>query len=135
MKMHKIYILHIIFLFIIGIKTVNAQVEHNYPVGPQSTDCDSLDIALLSLDEAISKVENSKFRYQQQFKISRTYGVMSARYYSCNGKSGYLIMVVDKKNLIYLEVPKSVWDALITSSDINAYYKSEIEENYELVND
>jgi hypothetical protein len=131
--MHYTYILLIVSLLIIGNKTVNAQVEHNYPVGPQSTNCDSLDIALLSLDEAISKVESSKFRFQQQFKISRTYGVMSAKYYSCNGKSGYLIMLVDKKNLMYLEVPKTVWDTLITSSDINAFYKSEIEENYELI--
>jgi len=133
--MHYIYILHIVFLFMIGARNVNAQVEHNYPVGPQSTNCDSLDITLLSLDEAILKVESSKFRFQQQFKISRTYGVMSAKYYSCNGKSGYLIMLVDKKDLMYLEVPKSVWDTLITSSDINAFYKSEIEESYELIKD
>ena len=133
--MHYIYILLIVFLFMIGARNVNAQVEHNYPVGPQSTNCDSLDITLLSLDEAILKVESSKFRFQQQFKISRTYGVMSAKYYSCNGKSGYLIMLVDKKDLMYLEVPKSVWDTLITSSDINAFYKSEIEESYELIKD
>jgi hypothetical protein len=131
--MHYTYILLIVSLLIIGNKTVNAQVEHNYPVGPQSTNCDSLDIALLSLDEAMAKVESSNFRFQQQFKISRTYGVMSAKYYSCNGKSGYLIMLVDKKNLMYLEVPKTVWDTLITSSDINAFYKSEIEESYELI--
>ena len=133
--MHRIYISLIVLLFIMGIEKVNAQVEHNYPVGPQSTNCDSLDITTLSLDEAISKIENSKFRFQQQFKISRTYGIMNARYYSCNGKSGYLIMLVDKKDLIYLEVPKSVWETLITSADINAFYKSEIEKCYELIQD
>jgi len=110
-----------------------SQVEHNYLVGPQSTNCDSLDLSSDSLGELIKRIENSTFRFQQQFKISRTYGIMNARYFSCDGERGFLIMKIDKKDLIYFEVPKSVWDTLITSSDINAYYASQIRDHYEMV--
>jgi hypothetical protein len=116
-------------------KTANGQVEHNYLVGPQSTDCDSLDISLLSLEDAISTIEKGKFRFQQQFKISRIYGVMNARYYSCDGEFGYLIMMIDKKDYIYISVPKHVWDKLIASSNINGFYASEIKQNYEVIED
>jgi len=122
-----------IVFFIIICQTAYGQVEHNYPVGAQSTDCDSLDISTGSIKEAIEGIVNSKFRFQQQFKISRTYGVMSASFYSCDGERGFLIMKVDKKDYIYLEVQKSVWDTLITSQDINGFYNSDIKESYSLL--
>ena len=110
-----------------------AQVEHNYKVGPQSTNCDSLEISALSIDDAISIIKQSSFRYQQQFKISRTYGVINASFFSCDGQLGYLIITVDKKDYIYFDVPKSKWTGLISSADINGFYDEEIKGNYEVI--
>lgn len=112
-----------------------AQVERNYKVEPKSANCDTLDITSFPLKKAISTIESSTFRYQQQFKISRTYGVMSARFYSCDGNSGYLIMKVDKKDIIFLEVPETKWKGLISSADINGYFDTEIKENYDFIED
>lgn len=114
---------------------VFAQVEHNYEVGPQSANCDTLDISSYPLKEAISVIDLTTFRYQQQFKISRTYGVMSARFYSCDGNSGYLVIKVDKNDFIYLEVPESKWKGLISSADINGYFEREIKGNYKFMED
>jgi hypothetical protein len=114
---------------------VFSQVEHNYKVGPQTANCDTLDISTYPFQEAKSVIELATFRYYQQFKISRTYGVMSARFYSCDGNSGYLLMKVDKKDLIYLEVPETKWKGLISSSDINGFYNAEIKGIYDLIED
>jgi hypothetical protein len=114
---------------------VFSQVEHNYEVGPQSANCDTLDITSYPLGEAKSIIELATFRYQQQFKISRTYGVMSARFYSCDGKSGYLVIKVDKKDIIYLEVPEAKWKGLISSADINGFYDTEIKGIYNAIKD
>jgi len=131
------YAIRYLFLFSMMImlhsQLAYSQVEHNYPVGPQYTNCDSLDISLGSLVEMIESIENSKFRFQQQFKISKTYGIMNARFYSCDGENGFLIMKVDKKDLLYLEVPKAIWDTLITSADINAYYTAEIRDTFAVI--
>jgi len=133
----KLYTIRCLFLFFMVImfhwQAAYGQVEHNYPVGPQYTNCDSLDISSASLVEMIGSIENSKFRFQQQFKISRTYGIMNARFYSCDGEKGFLIMKVDKKDLIYLDVPKAIWDALITAADINVYYKAEIRDAFSVI--
>ena len=128
-------LLVVTFLILSVNNQVFAQVEHNYKVGPQSANCDTLDISSFSLDEAISAIELSTFRYQQQFKISRTYGIMSARFYSCDGNSGYLILKVDKKDIIYLEVPETIWKGLISSADINGFYDAEIKGNYDFIGD
>lgn len=129
----KHIILFIILSCLLGVHHLFGQVEHNYPVGPQNTNCDSLDIYALSFDEAVHLIERSTFRFQQQFKISRTYGVMNARYYSCNGEEGYLIMKVDKKDLLYFDVPKIKWERLISSADINGFYDSEIAGQYRAI--
>ena len=110
-----------------------AQVEHNYEVGPQSANCDTLNLRTSTLREAVSVIEHATFRYQQQFKISRTYGIMSARFYSCDGNSGYLIMKVDKRDILYFEVPQPVWKELISSADINGFYDAEIKGNYDFI--
>jgi hypothetical protein len=122
-------------LIMLTCQSVFGQVEHNYLIGPQSTDCDSLYVLSSPIDEAIENIERSTFRFQQQFKISRTYGVMNARYYSCDGEKGFLIINVDRKDFVYMDVPKSIWDNLITSPDINTFYVSEIEESYDVITD
>lgn len=129
----KITLLTGVFIILCLSKPVFAQVEHNYKVGPQSANCDTLDISSFPLKEAISTIELTTFRYQQQFKISRTYGVMNARFYSCDGISGYLVIRVDKKDFIYLEVPETKWRGLISSADINDFYDTEIKENYDFI--
>ena len=129
----KIVFITFIFIFLSIKSSVFAQVEHNYPVGPKSANCDSLDITSSTLEDAISTIELTTFRYQQQFKISRTYGIMSAKYFSCDGQTGYLVLKVDKEDLIYLEVPDSKWKGLIGSADINGFYDTEIKGKYDFI--
>lgn len=127
------YLLLKALLCILFNPSAKAQVEHNYLVGPQSTDCDSMDISNTSLKDAIQMIEKATFRFQQQFSISRTHGVMKAKYYSCDGLYGYLIMQVDKSDVVYLKVPKTIWDELIISQDINAFYASRIYRQYHVI--
>jgi hypothetical protein len=42
-------------------------------------------------------------------------------------------MKVDKKDLIYLEVPETKWKGLISSADINGFYDTEIRGSYDLI--
>jgi len=129
----KVFLLAGVLIIMCVVGPLYAQVEHNYKVDPQSTNCDSLNLATLPIIEAISIIEQSTFRFQQQFKISRTYGVMDARYFSCDGKFGYLIIKVDKEDYIYIDVPKPKWTSLISSADINGFYDMEIKGIYEVI--
>ena len=132
-RLIRIFLLGGVLIIMCVVGPLYAQVEHNYKVDPQSTNCDSLKITTLLVSEAISIIEQSTFRFQQQFKISRTYGVMNARYFSCHGKFGYLIIMVDKRDYIYIDVPKPKWTSLISSADINGFYDMEIKGNYEVI--
>lgn len=121
--------LHLGFLLLTVclIQQVSAQeVEHNYPVGPQNTNCDSLELGDLPVEEVITILENASFRFDQEFRISRVSGVRAAHYYSCNGTTGYLIITIGQEKKVFLEVPKSHWNAFRTTSDPDSYYEKNI---------
>lgn len=109
------------------IQQVMAQeVEHNYPVGPQNTNCDSLNLAEMPLEEVISTLENTSFRFDQGFRISRISGVRAAHYYSCNGIDGYLILTTGQEIKVFIDVPKSLWNEFIAASDLDGFYEKNI---------
>jgi hypothetical protein len=89
----------------------------------------------MNLQESILEIENTTFRFKQQFKISRVEGIRSARFFSCDGIIGYLILIVSNKEFVYREVPKTKWDDLISSSDINQYFIKDIKDSYPFISD
>jgi hypothetical protein len=109
------------------------EVEHNYPVGPQSTNCDSLQLNGLPVDKMIQIIKNSAFRFDQQFKISRLSGIRGGNYYSCDGKSGFLMVDVDKEIELYVDVPKSTWDEFLLSPDLDGFYERNIKNSYKQI--
>jgi hypothetical protein len=110
-------------LFHMAISSVYAQeVEHNYLVGPQFTDCDSLTIDSLSTEKAVERIRYVKFRYQQNFKLTRKTGLKSAEFFSCDLHSGFLIVKYDTDESLYSEVGKSEWEVLVSSSDPEGFY-------------
>ena len=110
-----------------------AQVEHNFPVGPQKTSCDSLPANFDNAGEAIQQIEITSFRFNQQFKLTRTWGITAGNFYSCDNAIGFLILTFEngEKQLIKA-VPKIVWNDFIQSSDLNEFYKNKILPNYEI---
>jgi len=98
------------------------EVEHNYKVGPQQTTCDSITLDSYHLEEAIEKLRSTKFRFQQNFKLTRKQGFKGGEYYSCDNKTGFLIIKQDDLQILYENVKRKVWDELISSSDPEGYY-------------
>lgn len=120
-------------LLLIGglVQQVSAQeVEHNYPVGPQKTNCDSLELERLPFETVVSTLENTSFRFDQGFRISRVSGVRAAHYYSCNGTTGYLLLTIGQEKRVFIDVPKSLWDEFITASDLDGFYEKNIQSEF-----
>ena len=106
------------------------QVKHNYQVEPNATTCDSLNIFGMNLEESILEIENATFRFKQQFEISRVEGIRSARYFTCDGVLGYLIVIIGDNKYVFIDMPKFKWEEMIRAADINQYYEDEIEDLY-----
>ena len=120
-------IVHLVGLVVIIIVNISfgQDVEHNYKVGPQITTCDSLDVSDSSLEKTIQTIKSSKFRFQQSFKLTRRQGFKGGEYYSCDGESGFLVIKYNDEMLLFINVKKSIWDKLISSSDPEGYFLKE----------
>lgn len=98
------------------------EVEHNYSVGPQQTDCDSLQIDGYSKEEAIQTIKLADFRFDQSFSLSRKNGLQSGAYYSCDHQAGFMIIKYDGMEYLYKNVAKSLWNDLISSTNPEDFY-------------
>jgi hypothetical protein len=106
------------------------EVEHNYLVGPQNTDCDSLEIEGVSKDKAIEFIESTTFRFERQFRLRRQSGLMGGWMYSCDYQSGFLIVLFDSVRFLYADVPVAEWDALVGAANPEVYYLETVRRKY-----
>jgi len=118
----KYALLIFISSFIIINITIAQEIEHNYLVGPQVTDCDSLSLHGLSMPESIAQIRTAKFRFDQSFRLTRKKGLQLGEYYSCNGKDGFLIIKYDGNESLYVTVAMDIWQGLISSSDPEGHF-------------
>ena len=118
----KFFTWYIIFSSWIFYASKAQEVEHNYLVGPQITNCDSLDIIGFSLSESIALIRASTYRFDQSFRLTRKQGLQLGEYYSCDNEVGFLIIKYNGKESLYHKVDRRIWDELISSSDPEGYY-------------
>lgn len=101
---------------------VAQDIKHNYTVGPQTVTCDSLKLNESSLDISIESIRRTKFRFDQTFKLTRKSGLQRGEYYSCDNKSGFLIIKYNDSENLYQKVEKVIWNKLTSSADPEGYY-------------
>lgn len=97
------------------------QVPHNYEMGPQVTDCDSLKLEDMSQEIQIKVIEDAKFRLVKNFKLNRKQGFQGAWFYSCNGREGYLVARVDGRKKLYGRLTLEAWETFVSSGDFEHY--------------
>lgn len=109
---------------------VAQEVEHNYLVGPQNTNCDSLSIEGCEAGVAIRRIQTTAFRLDRQFTLRRPSGLQGGWLYSCDNQSGYLIVRFDGAKYLYTGVPIDLWDAFVGSGNPEQYYLDVIRKQY-----
>ena len=104
-----------------------AQVEHNFKKDPEKTNCHILKPPFDSNELGIELVEASTFRFVQKISISKYRIPNTVHFYSCDGKSGYIIAEESKDiKVLYTNVPKSTWDEFMNTDDPIGFYKNKI---------
>lgn len=120
----------IVILLLFFSMSAAAQVRHNFPMGPQKTNCDTLVIRDNDFEASLQKIEGATWRYTQSMHLNRPFGFRSADFYSCDGQTGYLVIRVDEEKYIYMKVPVSVWEEFSKTSDPENFIKEKIDGNF-----
>lgn len=131
----KKYLYTISFLtFIFPFSPAHAQVEHNFEMGPENTNCDKLPHSFKSAAAALVRIDSSTFRFRESIDLSRFRTPRSATYYSCDGKTGFLVVQeTTDSRVIYSDIPKTVWENFINSDDPFDFYAHHVKAIYSTI--
>jgi len=117
--MHKIKIA-IVCLFIASI------------TGFAQNNCVKLPTTFKSYSEAINTVKLAKFKIIETANTSKSSWVKSATYYSCDGKTGYLVIMLKSKEYIHSNLHYSIWKGFKNAASKGKYYDNNIRYKYRL---
>jgi hypothetical protein len=99
-----------------------------------SQPCTSLPAKFSSYSAAIAAITKIDFKYTDNLQTGKSSWIVTANYYSCDGKTGYIIYITTKgKKYIHEGVPKSIWLEFKTAPSSGSYYNFNIKNKYRLV--
>lgn len=100
--------------------------------GFAQTNCIKLPSTFKSYSQATNIVKAAKFKIIETANTSKSTWVKSATYYSCDGKTGYLIIMLKSKEYIHANLPYSIWKGFKNAASKGKYYDSNIRYKYRL---
>lgn len=98
----------------------------------KSQDCNNLPDNFISYTQAISLVKKSSFKIEETANTSNSSWIRSAKYYSCDGQTGYFIYTTKDHEYIHKGVPVNVWEEFKKASSKGSYYDRNIRYKYQL---
>ena len=102
--MIKHFLLPVFLLFYFVFEV--AGQEHNFSVGPQRVNCDSLE-------------------------WTRSEGFQEGHFYSCDNEDGFMIVKFDGQSLLYRSIPKELWDEMAASNNPEDFFVENIRQKIE----
>ena len=94
--------------------------------------CNKLPSSFSSYSQATILVKKSSFKIKETANTSNSSWIKGAKYYSCNGKIGFLIIKTNRKEYIHSNMPISKWKGLKNATSLGRYYNANIKGRYQL---
>ncbi|MCF8324022.1 MAG: KTSC domain-containing protein [Leadbetterella sp.] len=96
------------------------------------TGCTGLTTAFKSYDQAVSTVRNFGFSFKDRANTAKSSWIRGASYYSCDKRSGFLLISTDNETYIHANVPISMWYQFKSANSFGSYYSSNIRGRFQL---
>ena len=118
---------------LVEIENKKDSIVENFEPTKTFYNCEELPSSFSSYEEALRKITNANFRYQDNISITSSSWIRSASYYSCDGNLGFFIIKTDKQYYIHRDLPISVWESFKNSTSFGSYYSYYIKSEYQLL--
>jgi len=96
-----------------------AQANQNFAVKTKKTDCEQLKLLATAEIQRRLITEEAIFSFVQDFRLPGSQQLKWAKYFSCNGKSGYITLLYQKDTLYFQDVNISQWKEFLSSKNPN----------------
>ena len=98
-----------------------------------SKPCNSFENKFTNYFVAEKIIKSTSFKLKDEVNTSNSSWILSANYYSCDGKLGYLIIGTFKKDYIHKSVPIDIWEGFKNANSFGSYYNQFIKKRYHLI--
>jgi len=92
--------------------------------------CEQLPKSYDSYDGALSLIRSAEFQFKDEANTSKSSWIRGAKYYSCDGKTGYFILITDSKEYLHDGMPLDVWEGFKNAESYGKYYNDYIKHKY-----
>ncbi len=93
-------------------------------------DCDDMQSNFTTYDEAKEVIEGTVFRIEETVNTSKSSWVRGASYYSCDGITGFFLILTDSQDYLHSDVPVNVWKGFKNAESFGSYYNKFIKNQY-----
>ena len=69
-------------------------------------------------------------KLKDKVNASKSSWIRGASFYSCDGNSGYFILITDKNEYLYSEMPYSIWLEFKNAESFGKFYNEKIKYKY-----
>ena len=111
-----------------------SQSDQNFKV-EGATDCHEGQKQFKTMEDAEAAIRKVKFNIEQEMNTTRPSGYMKAHFRSCDMKTGYLLILIDSKWVVFRDFPLDKWNEYVQSRDLEGYYLDNVKEKYPRVTD
>jgi hypothetical protein len=94
--------------------------------------CNKLPNNFSSFEQATKLILNTTFACTDNADVSDSSWITSAKYYSCDNKTGFFVLETSNKRYIHQNVPKTLWQNFIKAKSKGSFYGKNIREKYQL---
>lgn len=95
--------------------------------------CTDLPDKFKTYTEASLKIAGATFKISESVNTSKSSWIRSAKYRSCDGQTGFLLIGTDDREYIHKGVPLSIWNSFRKAVSFGSYYNAYIKNRYRLV--
>ena len=92
--------------------------------------CSSLPDKFKSYGNALNEINSTDFPIEDSCDTSNSSWIVDAEFFSCDTKSGILVITTSKETYLYKNVPKSIWNGFVKAESKGKYYNMVIRYKY-----
>ena len=99
----------------------------------QGQNCSTINTDFDSYESALKIIKSYEFKFSESCNTKKSSWIYNAEYFSCNKKTGFLLIKTKSKTYIHKEVPIETWNNFKKAESFGKYYSKNIKSHYRLV--
>jgi len=102
----------------------------SFSVISKKWNCNTMPEQFDSQEQIQYVLNNTDFEYSDKFETLSVRGIKRSSFYSCDKKTGYLVVEFHNRYMVYKNVDMKTWEEFRFSNSMESYFENKIKYKY-----